>query len=1162
MVNNEGRNTMAVGISPSVITFERDLSLYAPALATTIVGAVGLAERGPVNVPTLCTNMAQWITTFGRPKDEYPYLGLAADQYFKWGRQLQTVRIVPQDAKTARYQLATVFCDEPEPFDGIDPDNYLMKFVAGDKTIIAKLEYMRSVTADAVLRYPVIINSDNEVMHFKFVSTKVSDTVADVECYFVVARGVYYNGPALAASMNKGFLKAYKANPRLYLTVPADPTSEIDLANTTLVTSISPEASGKMAATMSGGKVMLRSKYDFGYLTNNANGMSLGFAQRMFIYTGSGATFVIPPGESRRLTFTLPIIMGGYKNYIEIAAGALPLEYTPSQLVAEINTQLANNVRKANGNRSYGAYGLITAKLVDETNVEDSLRASTDFAFSIKLTCITSAQISSDVQESSFLNPSEGSYLVWSADVLTNYAKTFTAQEICDLINAAAPNGEVLASTYSMGGGKAIKLQSPEDLEIDYISNHCYDAIGLSPDSGTWTPGSRRFAKAEPQHIYGNSAIFGSKEVFTISEGLDTMIVRIGEDIDDERDGYNTFSRGWDLADDTAWSDDSDRTNIENFYSFYRIKFPATAYGTYTVGKICKVLNDALALDPTTDVSNWEKLTIVRKYQTTNPTQYLSGYPYPRWIRSEKSKPPVQFFPYGGRVVVVDEALDPHNQYYNNVVDVKMGQAVKFINPTSATYLANTAWNVDSSDNISGVLGYQVSNEVTTEDKAHYQTPTKNDAFIVGDGGLLLNASENENPVFDDILAKNQGEWGSGLRAIVSYDAFSGCSLRIEEYNSATEEYDQVERYDNVVFDETLKDQGHIYVGDIRSNYADFDLLPASPYSATKEWPVPGIYRLAGGSDGSTSSDLTQEVNGSPEIVSETGWETGVYCFSDPEKIDLNTIIIPFYSAVAWEVGFTADTICKSRGDCMFIWDCPQGMSRADVLDWHNGEYEGGPTTALNTSYSALYWPWIQVYDQYNGKKRWCPPSGFIAGQFAYSDTVAECWYAVAGLNRGHIDIAIDTEVVPSLGDRDALQGPGSNVNPVVDFRRYGITIWGQKTLQRLPTALDRISTRRLLLYLRKVIATVSMYFVFEPNDKITWEMWKSVVIPVLADVTKRRGLEGYRVVMDESTVTDEDKNNYRMPGKIFLVPVKPAEIIPITFVINRSGQLGVDFEG
>jgi hypothetical protein len=236
-------------------------------------------------------------------------------------------------------------------------------------------------------------------------------------------------------------------------------------------------------------------------------------------------------------------------------------------------------------------------------------------------------------------------------------------------------------------------------------------------------------------------------------------------------------------------------------------------------------------------------------------------------------------------------------------------------------------------------------------------------------------------------------------------------------------------------------------------------------------------------------------------------------------------------------------------------------MSAQDIMDWHNGEYPGGPETSLNSSYAALYWPWIKIYDQYSDKKRWVPTSGFIAGQYAYNDFVSETWYAPAGLNRGRLDLALETEYKPSLGERDAMYGNGNAVNPIVDFRQQGVTIWGQRTLQRKPSALDRVNVRRLLLYLRKVVATTSIFFVFEPNDKITWNAWKTTTMPLLQAVKRRRGVESFRVQMDESTVTDLAKSQNRMPGKIFVVPTKSAEMIEITFVINRSGQLGVDFE-
>jgi phage tail sheath protein FI len=1154
---------MNIHLSPGVYTFEKDLSQYAPKLSTTIVGLLGITERGPVNKPVLSTNMSQWLATFGKPKEAYPYTALAAEQYFQWGSTLYTVRVVPNDAEVAQYKIAPLFCENAGDYTGIDPDTYMMKFTTGGKSIVAKLDAVRILAADVVVNYPVVIDSTNRIMKFDHITVGLSQVAA----FYVIAKGVYHNASSFSTAINTALETGYDETPVF---------NTSDVVTTAESTTVSGK---KVYSIVSGGRITLCSHYDFAFSTNNANGATLGFAQKLLAKIND--TLIIAPASTKRITFDLPSVIGGMQNYVELSGGTGGVSYTPAELVTALNYQFRSNVRKPNENRSYGAFGLITATLVDEVADTDSEDPLTGCRYSIKLNTATPMAITSDVSKSTIFNPNESGYLIWSELVYLDTNKSFTAQEVVDAINAATPNGEVIASTYGTVDGTSVCIQAADDLYVDYIANNCYSVLGIANDAGetTWAVGTRKTIVATPQHVFGNSLQFATKGTFTIGPGADTMLIRIGEDIDEERelDGYSNIQRVWDCqkakldlsyAVDEAGTSYTMRQNIKNYYTYYKLHFSDSAYGVYTVGKMCKVLNDTLKLNVTSDASNWERLSFI-----TPPL--APTLPYPKWVSSESSAPPVKFINYNGYIVAVCQAINPHlslTDSHYNTVDMKFGQAIVFYRDEGETdFDTYYTESVDVTDNLGSILGYEISEAVPENIQAALDVgvdPTAPYYFLcIGNGGQLADASANTNPVIDSITATSAGTWANNLRLVVYYSDYTGCNLSVQELNETTLEYDEVERYSNVVFNETLKDTTHTYIGDIKSSYLTFDLTPDVPYEPIYEFPVAGTYRLAGGSDGTVSGDLTAELIGTPEVDSTTGWATGLHIFAVPEKIDINTIICPYYGAIHWQVGIEATAMCAARGDAMYIWDTPQGLSAQEAIDWHNGEYRGGPETSLspgtslNSSYAALYWPWIKVYDTYNGKNRWVPPSGLIAGQYAFNDNVAESWYAPAGMRRGHLDIALDTEYVPTLGERDMLYGNGNAVNSVVDFRREGVIVWGQRTLQRMPSALDRVNVRRLLLYLRKVISTVSMYFVFEPNDAFTWNAWKAAVTPFLEDVQRRRGLEEYKVLMDETTVTDQARSENRMPGKIFIVPTKAAEMIEITFVINRSGNLGVDFE-
>ena len=139
-------------------------------------------------------------------------------------------------------------------------------------------------------------------------------------------------------------------------------------------------------------------------------------------------------------------------------------------------------------------------------------------------------------------------------------------------------------------------------------------------------------------------------------------------------------------------------------------------------------------------------------------------------------------------------------------------------------------------------------------------------------------------------------------------------------------------------------------------------------------------------------------------------------------------------------------------------------------------------------------------------------------------------------------------------GKRDALYGNGNNVNALVNYKQQGFTIWGNKTLQRKTSALDRINVRRLMNMVRKAIAATSSYMIFEQNDAMTWAQWTNQVGPYLEGIKRSRGLDDYRVKMDEETVTPYYRDRNQMPGKVWINPTRTAEFIPIDFILTNSG--------
>jgi|WetSurSiteA1Bulk_404760.scaffolds.fasta_scaffold00002_95 uncharacterized protein len=324
------------------------------------------------------------------------------------------------------------------------------------------------------------------------------------------------------------------------------------------------------------------------------------------------------------------------------------------------------------------------------------------------------------------------------------------------------------------------------------------------------------------------------------------------------------------------------------------------------------------------------------------------------------------------------------------------------------------------------------------------------------------------------------------------------------------------------------------------------------------------------GNDGSEGVDETTYIGaGDPDNPS------GIHVFDDAESFVLNVLYVPGVSHV--DVMNELLEVIATRGDCMALIDPPFGLGVSDVIKWHNGKLTtnpGGtiydmpdgslavcigegvtvPQVPFNTNMAALYYPWIQINDDYTGEDVYVPPSCFAAEHYAFTDYVAEPWFAAAGENRGALTGVKRAERKLTLGDRDILYSGGNAVNPLVTFQSTGIRIWGQRTLQRKPSALDRVNVRRLLLYLRRVIADSIRYLVFEPDDPTMWRQFVNLVTPVLSGVKSRRGIVDYRVVMDQTTNTvDLIEQNMAM-GKIYIKPVKSAEIIVVDFILTAQG--------
>ena len=274
-------------------------------------------------------------------------------------------------------------------------------------------------------------------------------------------------------------------------------------------------------------------------------------------------------------------------------------------------------------------------------------------------------------------------------------------------------------------------------------------------------------------------------------------------------------------------------------------------------------------------------------------------------------------------------------------------------------------------------------------------------------------------------------------------------------------------------------------------------------------------------------------------------YKRAINTVSNPDEFDINLLAIPgvihgLHSAV------TNHAISKieSRADALYIMDA---AAQGDSIDTMKTAIK-----TLDTNYAATYYPWVKIIDPGTDRPIWVPPSVVLPGVIAYTDQIAHEWFAPAGLNRGGLTTVTEAKTRLTHAERDDLYE--NRINPIASFPGQGVVVFGQKTLQSKPSALDRINVRRLLIALRKFIASTSRYLVFEQNSAATRNRFLNVVNPYLNQVQQNSGLSAFRVVMDDSNNTPDVVDRNQLVGQIFIQPTRTAEFIVLDFVVQPTG--------
>ena len=327
--------------------------------------------------------------------------------------------------------------------------------------------------------------------------------------------------------------------------------------------------------------------------------------------------------------------------------------------------------------------------------------------------------------------------------------------------------------------------------------------------------------------------------------------------------------------------------------------------------------------------------------------------------------------------------------------------------------------------------------------------------------------------------------------------------------------------------------------GNVKSQYtSSIPQVQSGSFSGA----VGDLYSQATGSAAKFYEDVT---TGNIQGLTSTDYDTALQLLGNTDDYKYSSITAP--GLTSQNASSTVTTLVNnsvSRGDNLAVVDLVNYQANIGTVTTQ--------AAGFDSSYAATYWPWLQTIDPETGQQVWVPASTMIPGVLAFTDRSSDAWFAPAGLTRGALGNVIRAERKLPTSTRDTLYE--ANINPIATFPQSGVVVFGQKTLQKRATALDRVNVRRLLITLKSYITQIADQLVFEQNTIATRNSFLTQVNPYLETVQQRQGLYAFRVIMDESNNGADVVDRNELVGQIFLQPTKTAEYILLDFNVTPTG--------
>jgi phage tail sheath protein FI len=333
-------------------------------------------------------------------------------------------------------------------------------------------------------------------------------------------------------------------------------------------------------------------------------------------------------------------------------------------------------------------------------------------------------------------------------------------------------------------------------------------------------------------------------------------------------------------------------------------------------------------------------------------------------------------------------------------------------------------------------------------------------------------------------------------------------------------------------------------------NHATQDpATPLHPYSVVsdgkdaKEKDTSFTIVLSGGSDGSYDSIKADPKRFTGVDDADPAKRTGMQAFLNNEVVSI--IAVPGVTDKVVQVDLVAH--CEKTRSRVAILDVPLELVKPDdILTKHRDLFD--------TSFAAMYGPWLQVFDPLDKRNIFIPPSGSVAGIFARSDNTRGVSKAPANeVVRGCTGLS----TYYNNGAQDILNPKG--VNLIRSFPGQGIRVWGARTLSS-NGLWKYINVRRLFIFVEETVRRGTNWIVFEPNDEPLWARVHRTIDVFMTGVWRSGALMGaspadaYYIKIGRATMTQDDIDNGRLICEIGIAPVKPAEFVIFRFT-QKTGD-------